>query len=323
MVLPLEPPILLPSLPDYPDLPQLVRVSAPSIGRNVYPSLTQQYAGNLTLRDREPCYAWEPNGVALSPAIYDCRLVGSYLSLPLYVPTCCISGSFSSSLSSLLSSSSGASGSPALTRIPLGTDASVDLVSGRVIQNVTTQTGIIEVVVATLGSGALNALTAYYNGNVLIAGVSVDLPLGAAIAGRLRTFYGAVGNTTADVVLELASGVAGFLTYVVNVKGLASGVQDDGAITSANGLLTAPDAGTSGSTSVAIEYANAAFAFLSLMQGTWENSFQAGQVVSGTYTGVAVTLQEGYRLLNAVTTIHPSLGGVLPGAWCGLGQGMK
>ena len=100
----LNAPILLPPLPDYPDLPQLVRVSAPSVGRNVYPCLTQQYAGNLVLRDREPAYCWEPNGVLLFPAIYDCRLVGSYLGLPLYVPTCCVSGSFSSSLSSASSS---------------------------------------------------------------------------------------------------------------------------------------------------------------------------------------------------------------------------
>ncbi len=92
-----NPPILTPPLPNYPELPQLVRVSAPSIGNNVYPGFVLQYGGSLSFRDREPCYLWEPNGVALSPAVYDCRLIGSYNSLPLFVTSCCVSRSFSSS----------------------------------------------------------------------------------------------------------------------------------------------------------------------------------------------------------------------------------
>ncbi len=95
----LEPPILQPPLPNYPPLDQIVRVTAPSIGGNVYPAVVQQYTGSLTMRDREPCYVQEPNGVQLSPALYDCRLVGSYLGLPLFQTACCVSGSFSSSSS--------------------------------------------------------------------------------------------------------------------------------------------------------------------------------------------------------------------------------
>lgn len=79
-------------LPTYPELPQLVRVTNRAIVGNVYPAITQQYAGNLTFRDREPCYVIEPNGVILSASIYDCRLVGSYLDLPLYATTCCVAG---------------------------------------------------------------------------------------------------------------------------------------------------------------------------------------------------------------------------------------
>lgn len=96
----LEHATLQPDLPNYPPLPQMVRVVAPSVGGNVYPAVVQQYTGLLTFRSREPCYVVEPNGVTLSPAIYDCRLVGSYLGLPLYATACCVSGDFSSSMSS-------------------------------------------------------------------------------------------------------------------------------------------------------------------------------------------------------------------------------
>lgn len=94
---PLAPLHLTPGLPNYPDLSQLVRVDAATVGNNVYPAFVQQYTGSLTFRDRESCYVQEPNGVILAPKRYDCRLVGSYLGKPLFVTTCCVSGSFSSS----------------------------------------------------------------------------------------------------------------------------------------------------------------------------------------------------------------------------------
>jgi hypothetical protein len=93
----IDAPFFQPDLPDYPPLEQLVRATGPTVATNVYPGVVQQYAGSLAFRDREPCYLTEPNGVSLSPAIYDCRLVGSYLGLPLYATTCCLSGAFSSS----------------------------------------------------------------------------------------------------------------------------------------------------------------------------------------------------------------------------------
>ena len=95
----LDAPRLLPDLPNYPDAPQIVRVYAPSIGSNIYPAVVQQYNGSLAFRDRELCYVTEPNAVVLSPALYDCRLIGSHLGLPLFATTCCVSGSFSSSSS--------------------------------------------------------------------------------------------------------------------------------------------------------------------------------------------------------------------------------
>jgi|SRR6516164_4725805 hypothetical protein len=93
-------PHLGPELPLYPELPQLVRVTGPALVGTpipIFPCLVQQYAGGLTLRDREPAYVFEPNKYPLGPAIYDCRLVGSYSGLPLYATICCTTGSSSSS----------------------------------------------------------------------------------------------------------------------------------------------------------------------------------------------------------------------------------
>ena len=95
----LDEPLLQPDLPNYPLLEQFVRVYSPSIGSNIYPAVVQQFNGTLGFRDREACYVTEPNGIALGPAMYDCRLIGSYLGLPLYATSCCVSGSFSSSSS--------------------------------------------------------------------------------------------------------------------------------------------------------------------------------------------------------------------------------
>jgi len=92
-------PFFGPEQPLYPELPQVLRVTGSALaGTNVYPAFTQQFTGNILapFRDRELAYVLEPNGVILRPAFYDCRLVGSYLTLPLYVTSCCVTGSSSS-----------------------------------------------------------------------------------------------------------------------------------------------------------------------------------------------------------------------------------
>lgn len=83
--------------PLYPELPQINRVYAaalPNTNPPVYPAYTSQFVPPLSLRDRERCYVIEPNSIPLGPGYYDCRLVGSYLDLPLYATTCCPVGSF-------------------------------------------------------------------------------------------------------------------------------------------------------------------------------------------------------------------------------------
>lgn len=104
-----NPPFFGPTLPVYPELPQIVKVTGPALdgtSPGVYPCLVQQYVQPLTLRDREPSYVTEPNGVALAVgAYYDCRLVTNYLGLPLYATSCCVIGSPGSSSSAAAPSS--------------------------------------------------------------------------------------------------------------------------------------------------------------------------------------------------------------------------
>jgi hypothetical protein len=93
-----------PTSPLYPHLAQLVRVTGPAlVGTNppIYPCIVQQVnPATLNVRDRETAYVVEPNSITLGPAIYDTRLVGSYLNLPLYATTCCVGTRFGSSSSS-------------------------------------------------------------------------------------------------------------------------------------------------------------------------------------------------------------------------------
>lgn len=86
---PLQPPVFAPMLPNYPEIAQVCHVYAASIGSNIYPAYVSQYDGSLAFRDRESCYVYEPNGVVLSVGQYDCRLIGSYLGIPIFATTCC------------------------------------------------------------------------------------------------------------------------------------------------------------------------------------------------------------------------------------------
>ncbi len=107
----LQPPFLGQQLPLYPQVNQILRVYAPAIiGANVYPGYVQQWNPPLILRDREAGYVFEPNRIVLGPGYYDCRLVGVFGNLPLYVTHCCPGGDFGSSSSSGGSASSGVPG---------------------------------------------------------------------------------------------------------------------------------------------------------------------------------------------------------------------
>jgi hypothetical protein len=95
------PPDLGPGEPVYPAINSMCRVTSGQLVGNVYQGFASQLYfqsnGQPALRDRESVYVFEPNGIKLQPAIYDCRLVGNYLGLPLYVTNCCPTGGSSSS----------------------------------------------------------------------------------------------------------------------------------------------------------------------------------------------------------------------------------
>ncbi len=98
---PLVPPTLRDDKPLYPQLVQMLRVTATQVagpagfaqaagssvlGPTLYVSFTQQMRddGSLLPRDREPCLANDVNGLGLTPGFYLGRLSGSFNSLPVY-----------------------------------------------------------------------------------------------------------------------------------------------------------------------------------------------------------------------------------------------
>jgi hypothetical protein len=69
------------SFPTYPVHTQVARVSGAAVISSIFPGFIQQAnMPTVTLRDREACYVWEPNGAALATGYYICRVVGNYTS---------------------------------------------------------------------------------------------------------------------------------------------------------------------------------------------------------------------------------------------------
>lgn len=95
---PLVSPVLRDDLPRYPQLLQALRVtggtvpgpsgymSSSVLAPSLYIAFVQQLNSSTILpRDREPCFALDMNGYGLAPGYYtNCRLAGSYQSLPVY-----------------------------------------------------------------------------------------------------------------------------------------------------------------------------------------------------------------------------------------------
>ena len=97
---PFNAPVLRDDLPRFPDLLQLLRVTAATVagpagvtqtagssvlGPTLYVSFTQQLrTDGLIPRDREPCLADDVRGRGIKPGYYFGRLAGSHTSLPVY-----------------------------------------------------------------------------------------------------------------------------------------------------------------------------------------------------------------------------------------------
>lgn len=335
----LQPPDFSPRLIDYPELPQLVRVTAaalPGTTPPVYPCLVQQFNPGLATpgtRDREQAYVFEPNSFPLGSAIYDCRLVASYLGLPLYATSCCVGSTFASSPSSSRgsaaatsptsaapkSSASATSAAPAgIQRLSLGT-AQGTLTTGLTLPSVTVAPGGLLIVVGTiLGVSGGETILCRFGGTGMNKDVSQVLTSPQA-DGNLVCFSVAKSGT-GDIQLSLTGGVlaASMTIEAVQVTGLAANVFDQSA--SNEGLSSVPDTGATGTTTAASEYAQAAFILVNDVIGfTWANGFTSGgQDVSETVGGVAVKVTEGYLILLAKGTVDASLSGIDPTAWAGL-----
>ncbi len=305
-----QPPDFGPTQPNYPHLAQLVRVTSPSIGGNVYPAITQQFVPPLGIRDREPCYVYEPNNILLSPGIYDCRLVSNYLSLPLYATTCCLTVPFSSS------SSSSASRQSVITRANRGSvSGSVSVVAGLSVPSVTAAAPSLLVLSVGVVSGT-PTVTATWNGYTFTAGPTINLPAGGPLAGSVFLFYLPVAaGATSNVSLSFSG--AGFaFASVAQITNLASLAIDK--TSSENGLFTIADTGPTGSIDFSNEYIHAAFLMINPGTYSWLNGFTGGgQDVSATVTGLTVALADGYNVSSFISSFTGELS-TSPTSWAGL-----
>lgn len=291
-------------------------------GRNIYLAYTQQFTPPLNFRDREACYVIEPNGNLLGPAIYDCRLVGSYppgdpLALPLYATTCCGTGQLQSASGSASATSPLPSGSPASGVGGLGT-AQTNLALTLTLAGVTVPAGALLVVTGSV-VGSSETITVKFGTTFMTLDAGVLLPMGAPLTGSIWILSAQVGGQTGDIVLSVNGGVAAALTIqAVAVSGLSTLLSDQ--LAAAAGLASQPDSGPTGTPASANEYAQGAF--LMLAPGgawVWENNFTSGgQDVSETVAGVAASVTEGYQNLAAIAAVQAALGGVTPAAWAGL-----
>lgn len=87
-----QPPYFGPELPLYPGVFDTIRIAPGTtpLSGNIYAAFIQQFDQTaLAFRDRVACYLKEANGSALAAGYYNAQLVGSNLTLPLYVTFCC------------------------------------------------------------------------------------------------------------------------------------------------------------------------------------------------------------------------------------------
>jgi hypothetical protein len=331
-----------PSNPIYPVLPDIVRVTAPGIvqsGITVYPAQLQQYSGALTFRDRVKVWVFEPNGLPLTYALYDSRLVGAFQGpgdaspIPIYATTCCpvatsspssavsLPSSASSSRSSSPSSSSGA----ALIRVPLGANAdnSAGVITAR-IASATVPTGacLVVKILAALNNSAPVLTSVTWKGNALLPCADAnDVSSGGVhiitLIYSMNVSAGGTGNL--DVVMDSGLDQGAVCINAEYILNLAGNGPDQSA--DASGLVTSPSTGATPTTSVAKEYAAAVFGFLyaGAQSGAWGSGFTAGgQNASTTIFAVTVAITDGYRILSSTQTMTATHTSSTHSAWSGV-----
>jgi len=300
-----------PDLPNYPEVSQLVRVAS-GISGGVYPGFVQQYAGSLSFRDREACYVLEPNGITLNPGRYDCRLVGSLSGLPLFAATCCVTGA----------SSFTSTAPTTVPRVPVGYGSTGGaLRTSLAIEDVSLSAGLLRVNVSTLSGDALNPITVAWGATTLTAGITANLPGGAALVGTVRSFYAPVAAGVNDLTV-ISTGVTAIQASADNLVGYTNVLDVN---TSLTGLVSAPDSGSAGPSGNSPTAAICAVLML-VPSGAWGwgNSFTSGgQDVGDTVSGVLAFLAEGYRLLATSGAFDGKLTGMTAASWAAVAESYK
>lgn len=157
-----------------------------------------------------------------------------------------------------------------------------------------------------------------FNGVSLTAGPSVANP--NAVTGVLQVFYlHVISPATANVVVT-SSSTAQILAEIVQVTGLVNFTVDQSVSARGNQPTPGmPNTGTTGTTTVANEYVQAAF-FLQVPSGgiSWGGGFgTGGQDVSASFVNND-TLTEGCRIVSFTGTFNALLTPTTAFGWCGL-----
>jgi hypothetical protein len=299
----LRAPWLGPTVPIYPEIPQLIEAAGAALPGNIYPAFVRQFTSPLGTRRREPCFLVEPNGVQLGPAIYDSRLVSSFQGLPLYATHCCVP------IMSSNSSSSSGSPAPGVRRIPLGSAQGgyPATISSITLANVTLPSNCLLGVIGSMSGFAATIGSVRWGPYTLGVDSETFLPPNPNFSGVLAILsaFIEVGGTH-DIVLTAT--VAGFLTIqAVEVLGLYDNVSDQSA--SASGQSSNPDSGPTGQTTGVPGYAQGAMLMLvPAASFAWKPPFQSGgQDQSATVSGVVTTASEGWTALSAIQAVDAAL----------------
>lgn len=184
--------------------------------------------------------------------------------------------------------------------------------------SITISGGAVLVVIVTWSGGNLGTNSVSFAGAPMTRDRSVGTPtIGGVSYATLLVASLNVGSTTTGTISVTSGTALAISIQAVQVTGLASNVADQ--MSSSSGNSTTMDAGTTGTTATAVEYAQGAFFYEGTLLSNWTNSFTTGGQ-DGSWSDASLntyTVTEGYRVLSATGTVHAALSSSAMGIWCG------
>lgn len=187
---------------------------------------------------------------------------------------------------------SGGGGGGGISRASLGSAHNAAL-------GVTLDTGSLLIVNIVTGNNNGSPSAISWNGHALSKATNATFLNGSGFFVDVSIWYldlTGITGATALIVPTVASG--GYAFSAVEVTGLASNTRD--LLVGAIGTSATPDSGTSGTTSAANEYVQAAMTVSGAVPGTWQNGFARGQAWDSDTVNY---IDEGYRVLSATGTV--------------------